>query len=71
MCTSQMRGDVKYKAHNLVAILYGLEDLKSKPNGKTLICREVEHLLDCQAFLYQVSSLSFLIPTISIHYFYQ
>ncbi len=35
-----MRGEVKYKARNLVAILYGIEDLKGKPDGnirKTLL----------------------------------
>ncbi len=49
-----MRGEVKYKARNLVAIYYGIVDLKDKPDAKTLIRREIESLLDRQAFVYGV-----------------
>ena len=62
-----MRGEVKYKARNLVAILYGIEDLKTEPTAKTLIRRKVEGLLDRQAFLYTVSTKSPLVSMIQVH----
>ncbi len=63
-----MRGEVKYKARNLVAILYGIEDLKGKPDGKTLIRRLVESLLDRQAFVYEVIVISICLSHICLFF---
>lgn len=50
-----MCGEVKYKARNLVAHLYGIQDLSiaGGSNGKRRVRETVESLLDRQSFLYE------------------